>query len=508
MDDHDDDDDDYKEHNGNGETTPIGATAGQSAAAARVLVKQGLLNESLLEEGEEDEDDEDQDSDVFTIVTISTPIHTPHTRSPAPARRTPPRASTVASAVAAVAATSSSSSVTVVVPAMCAEDEADLRTLRSQGLVRAALRERTAGQASAPTSQGGDAELLQSLRTTRRVAGLLGESAFVRTLEATLQNRPASGGMRVPPVRRRPTSSLVTGSHAEGLREAAEAGAAGVMVGSAALHAVAGGEAPVNGIRNEIVLLSRSRPVTRVLQSEQRQVLEIFIRHRIEQRQQGGRGPSRANPTGVLLRQAHRMREAEMAPQQHQGQGQQAAEHAAAPANAITISVLQAQIRIMAEQMAEMARMVTATYQLQQDMQRTMNQQVAAVFHTFQVQAEYAQAAAAAGPGLAPTPTAAAAAAAAAGPAAHMHAGAMAGPMRHSAAAAAGAGAMAGSDAGGSQGTVIGPCVICSQQVDSVLYRCGHMCVCGLCARQLKAQDQWCPMCRAPIEDIVRVYHS
>lgn len=58
---------------------------------------------------------------------------------------------------------------------------------------------------------------------------------------------------------------------------------------------------------------------------------------------------------------------------------------------------------------------------------------------------------------------------------------------------------------------VVGECTICyEQQIDSVLYMCGHMCMCYRCAVQ-----QWrgkgggqCPMCRAPIRDVIRTYKS
>ncbi|XP_031777750.1 protein neuralized isoform X3 [Nasonia vitripennis] len=54
-------------------------------------------------------------------------------------------------------------------------------------------------------------------------------------------------------------------------------------------------------------------------------------------------------------------------------------------------------------------------------------------------------------------------------------------------------------------------CSICYERtIDSVLYTCGHMCMCYTCAMQ-----QWqgkggghCPMCRAPIRDVIRIYKS
>lgn len=54
-------------------------------------------------------------------------------------------------------------------------------------------------------------------------------------------------------------------------------------------------------------------------------------------------------------------------------------------------------------------------------------------------------------------------------------------------------------------------CSICYERsIDSVLYMCGHMCMCHPCAIQ-----QWCgkggghcPLCRAPIKDVIRIYRS
>ena len=54
-----------------------------------------------------------------------------------------------------------------------------------------------------------------------------------------------------------------------------------------------------------------------------------------------------------------------------------------------------------------------------------------------------------------------------------------------------------------------GVCVVCTQnKIDSMVYRCGHMCVCQPCGYELIAGNHKCPMCRSPITDIVRVYKS
>ena len=54
-----------------------------------------------------------------------------------------------------------------------------------------------------------------------------------------------------------------------------------------------------------------------------------------------------------------------------------------------------------------------------------------------------------------------------------------------------------------------GHCTICSEaSIDSVIYRCGHMCVCMACGMELKAQGLKCPICRAPITDLIRAYAS
>jgi len=52
-------------------------------------------------------------------------------------------------------------------------------------------------------------------------------------------------------------------------------------------------------------------------------------------------------------------------------------------------------------------------------------------------------------------------------------------------------------------------CLIClDKPVDTVLYQCGHMCLCYGCGMQLKQRGAHCPVCRAPIRDIIKAYHS
>lgn len=52
-----------------------------------------------------------------------------------------------------------------------------------------------------------------------------------------------------------------------------------------------------------------------------------------------------------------------------------------------------------------------------------------------------------------------------------------------------------------------GMCTLCCERgMDAVMYRCGHLCACMQCAHYLLSQKAPCPICRAPVEDVVRLF--
>ncbi|XP_063046770.1 E3 ubiquitin-protein ligase NEURL1B [Engraulis encrasicolus] len=61
---------------------------------------------------------------------------------------------------------------------------------------------------------------------------------------------------------------------------------------------------------------------------------------------------------------------------------------------------------------------------------------------------------------------------------------------------------------GGNGGSKSGECTVCfDQEVDTVIYTCGHMCLCHECGLKLKRQiNACCPICRRPIKDVIKTY--
>ncbi|KAL1527735.1 hypothetical protein AB1Y20_009120 [Prymnesium parvum] len=53
----------------------------------------------------------------------------------------------------------------------------------------------------------------------------------------------------------------------------------------------------------------------------------------------------------------------------------------------------------------------------------------------------------------------------------------------------------------------LGACVVCCEaEVNTVFYKCGHLCACARCAHNLRSRRATCPICRAPVRDVIQVF--
>lgn len=204
-------------------------------------------------------------------------------------------------------------------------------------------------------------------------------------------------------------------------------------------------------VEDDLENLVHERIVSHILSGEFRPVLEFHLQERAGRRGGGSRTEAAPRPAPPPPRQATRLLE----------------EHSAAPPRNRSQLRMEDRIEDLAHQLNEMARVLRLSFDLQLDVQRSIRQEVAAALCQRQAAAEVTVEA----------PTAAGGAT-----------GSTRGPLM-------------------ARPVGAGNCLICLDHAsDTLMYKCGHLCTCYLCARDLKSRGHHCPMCRAPIEDIVRVY--
>ena len=57
------------------------------------------------------------------------------------------------------------------------------------------------------------------------------------------------------------------------------------------------------------------------------------------------------------------------------------------------------------------------------------------------------------------------------------------------------------------RGRSLGACVVCCEaEVNTVFYKCGHLCTCARCAHNLRSRRASCPICRAPIREVIQAF--
>jgi len=128
---------------------------------------------------------------------------------------------------------------------------------------------------------------------------------------------------------------------------------------------------------------------------------------------------------------------------------------------------LRSEMSRMQAQLDEMRRLVSAGFEVSLDIQRSVRQELAGFVHTHNI------------------------------------------PIHHVTAVATAAVSPASAPPSSStpNGNGCGMCVVCSERSsDALLYRCGHVGTCFTCATALHNSNRGCPICRAPILDVCRIY--
>ena len=50
-------------------------------------------------------------------------------------------------------------------------------------------------------------------------------------------------------------------------------------------------------------------------------------------------------------------------------------------------------------------------------------------------------------------------------------------------------------------------CIICCVQRSCIVFGCGHLCYCSNCYNEIKDKNNNCPLCRNPIQNILKIYN-
>ena len=50
-------------------------------------------------------------------------------------------------------------------------------------------------------------------------------------------------------------------------------------------------------------------------------------------------------------------------------------------------------------------------------------------------------------------------------------------------------------------------CIICYTESPCIVFGCGHLCCCSSCYNKIKDKDNKCPLCRSPIDNVIRMYN-